>query len=109
MMSEWVEREYKMAIAASKRIVPICLDDTPMPSELSKFHASKDILSLFRSSQAEQARIRGDAHAEVYPPGISYAQEDGRLTAQFNKLILERTAEHFDGIRPALMSALFAP
>lgn len=38
-LSEWVEREWTIAIAMQKRVVPILLDQTPLPVELGQFHA----------------------------------------------------------------------
>ena len=39
LRSEWVGREWSIALAMDKRLVPVLLDDTPMPPELSQFHA----------------------------------------------------------------------
>lgn len=38
-LSEWVEREWSIAISMQKRVVPILLDQTPLPRELGQFHA----------------------------------------------------------------------
>lgn len=38
-LSEWVGREWSIAITMQKRIVPILLDQTPLPTELGQFHA----------------------------------------------------------------------
>lgn len=38
-LSEWVEREWMVAISMQKRVVPILLDQTPLPPELGQFHA----------------------------------------------------------------------
>lgn len=38
-ISEWVEREWMVAISMQKRVVPILLDQTPLPPELGQFHA----------------------------------------------------------------------
>lgn len=38
-LSEWVNREWSIAIAMQKRVVPILLDPTPLPLELGQFHA----------------------------------------------------------------------
>ena len=37
--SEWVGREYNIALMQQKRMVPVLLDSTPLPPELSKYHA----------------------------------------------------------------------
>lgn len=37
--SEWVGKEYTIALAQQKRMVPVLLDDTPLPAELGKYHA----------------------------------------------------------------------
>ena len=39
LLSEWVNREWSIAIAMQKRVVPILLDPTPLPVELGQFHA----------------------------------------------------------------------
>lgn len=36
--SPWVRREWMHAVTCSRRIVPILLDNTPLPSELESFH-----------------------------------------------------------------------
>lgn len=38
-LSEWVSREWTIAISMQKRVVPILLDQTPLPRELGQFHA----------------------------------------------------------------------
>ena len=38
-ISEWVEREWRMAVERGKKIVPTLLDDTPLPQELAAFQA----------------------------------------------------------------------
>lgn len=37
--SEWVGREYSIALTQQKRMVPVLLDSTPLPPELSRYHA----------------------------------------------------------------------
>ena len=37
--SDWVGREYTIALTQQKRLVPVLLDSTPLPPELSKYHA----------------------------------------------------------------------
>ena len=37
--SEWVGREYTIALTQQKRMVPVLLDSTPLPPELSRYHA----------------------------------------------------------------------
>lgn len=37
--SDWVEREWRTALSLGKRIVPMLLDATPLPSELQPLHA----------------------------------------------------------------------
>ncbi|MEZ5536842.1 MAG: TIR domain-containing protein [Thiolinea sp.] len=37
--SEWVGKEYGIALTQKKRLVPVLLDSTPLPPELSKYHA----------------------------------------------------------------------
>ena len=40
-VSDWVEREWRMAVERGKKIVPTLLDDTPLPRELADFQALK--------------------------------------------------------------------
>ncbi len=42
--SEWVNKEYTIALAQQKRMVPVLLDDTPLPPELSRYHALTDFM-----------------------------------------------------------------
>jgi len=44
--SEWVEREWRMALRAGKRIVPMLLDKTPLPAELSRFNGMPELMQL---------------------------------------------------------------
>ena len=44
--SEWVEREWRMALQAGKRIVPMLLDKTPLPTELSRFNGMPELMQL---------------------------------------------------------------
>lgn len=48
--SQWVEREWRTALAAGKSIVPMLLDKTPLPSELAVFNAMPDLMTVLRSS-----------------------------------------------------------
>src|SRR6185369_17054198 len=38
-VSNWVEREWRMALERGKKVVPMLLDDTPLPMELEEFQA----------------------------------------------------------------------
>jgi hypothetical protein len=40
-VSDWVEREWRMAVERGKKIVPTLLDDTPLPRELAGLQALK--------------------------------------------------------------------
>ncbi len=42
--SKWVNKEYTLALAQQKRMVPVLLDDTPLPPELSRYHALTDFM-----------------------------------------------------------------
>ncbi|PID34062.1 MAG: hypothetical protein CR976_02255 [Thiotrichales bacterium] len=42
--SKWVNKEYTIALAQQKRMVPVLLDDTPLPPELSRYHALTDFM-----------------------------------------------------------------
>ena len=44
--SEWVEREWRMALKAGKRIVPMLLDKTPLPAELSRFNGMPELMQF---------------------------------------------------------------
>lgn len=53
--SEWVDREWRYALALGKRIVPTLLDPTPLPAELAEFQAVK----RFRKAGANEAGSEG--------------------------------------------------
>lgn len=53
--SEWVEREWRLALALNKRIIPVLLDPTPLCDELSVFNASTDLLELINLAKAKFA------------------------------------------------------
>jgi len=65
--SEWVEREWRMALQAGKRIVPMLLDKTPLPAELSRFNGMPELMQfLMLVKQPPQA-----AHAPPPSPARS--------------------------------------
>lgn len=43
--SEWVDREWRSALAMGKKIVPTLLDRTPLPAELAEFQAITRLLT----------------------------------------------------------------
>ena len=49
--SDWVNREYLFAIDSGLRVVPVCLDNTPLPNELSKFRALTTLVPLVYESR----------------------------------------------------------
>jgi hypothetical protein len=59
--SEWVEREWRSALEANKQIVPMLLDDTPLPPPLSDFQGVPDMLEMLHSAMrlgAQDGRSR---------------------------------------------------
>ncbi|MEZ5480275.1 MAG: toll/interleukin-1 receptor domain-containing protein [Thiolinea sp.] len=48
--SEWVGKEYLLALSMGKRLVPVLLDGTPLPPELGKFHALTNFMPPARAS-----------------------------------------------------------
>jgi len=54
--SEWVEKEYRMALQGTARIIPIRIDDTPLPLRLQKFQAI-DGRKIFATSKSEKRRV----------------------------------------------------
>jgi len=44
--SDWVKEEYLLAIGSGLRVVPVRLDNTPLPHELSKFQALTTLVPL---------------------------------------------------------------
>lgn len=48
--SEWVEKEWRCALEAKKRIVPMMLDDTPLPPPLGEFHGVPDMIDMLRAA-----------------------------------------------------------
>lgn len=43
--SEWVTKEWEIAVDLGKRLVPVLLDETPMPPALGQFHALTNFMS----------------------------------------------------------------
>jgi len=52
--SEWVRREYQAALAKGCRVVPILLDDTALPPDLSKLQALTDLDRFWKASTARR-------------------------------------------------------
>ena len=49
--SEWVAKEWQLALNNGKRLVPVPIDDTPLPDDLSQFHALMDLKGLLQQSE----------------------------------------------------------
>jgi 1-acyl-sn-glycerol-3-phosphate acyltransferase len=49
--SDWVRREYTLADEKGIPVVPVALDSTPMPTELSKFQGLPELATLLQSVQ----------------------------------------------------------
>ncbi len=59
--SEWVRREYTMALnRAGIPIVPVLLDETPLPAELAKFQALTELGPL-----VERARVLASSRSSL--------------------------------------------
>jgi hypothetical protein len=52
--SEQVKREYSLALSSSTRVVPVLLDDTPLPPELARLHGL-DLRGTIVHGPVEQA------------------------------------------------------
>jgi hypothetical protein len=44
--SKWVNREWVLALNLQKRVVPVSLDDTPLPPELAQLHGLPQLTTL---------------------------------------------------------------
>lgn len=82
--SEWVEREWRSALEAKKRIVPMVLDDTPLPAPLSEFHGVPDLVDMLRA--AMQMTAHGDATRTLPQSVEAGPQTKGRLYAAISAL-----------------------
>jgi len=54
--SSEVEAEYKQAISLNKPIIPICLDSTPLPADLSGFNGL-DLSPFMRSDEGQETEV----------------------------------------------------
>jgi len=56
--SEWVKEEWELALEDGKRLIPVPIDETPLPAALSQFHALTDLIPLLKPvlDQPEQAQ-----------------------------------------------------
>jgi hypothetical protein len=52
-LSEWVRKEWQFALGNGKRLVPVPIDDTPLPKALSQFQAMNDLRDLIVRADAE--------------------------------------------------------
>lgn len=48
--SVWVEREWRCALQAGKRVVPMQLDKTPLPPALAELHGVPDLVDMLRGA-----------------------------------------------------------
>jgi len=53
--SKWVEQEWRCALEAKKRIVPMMLDDTPLPAPLGEFHGVPDMVDMLHAAMGMMA------------------------------------------------------
>jgi hypothetical protein len=56
--SEWVDREWRSALAMGKKIVPTLLDRTPLPAELAEFHAVTRLLTDSAPAASAERSLR---------------------------------------------------
>lgn len=73
--SKWVEQEWQCALEAKKRIVPMMLDDTPLPAPLGEFHGVPDMVDML------QAAMRMTAASAPQPLAPTAARTQRRLLA----------------------------
>lgn len=52
--SRWVAEEYAIAIRHGKRLVPVPIDDTPLPETLARYHALTDLIPLLQQSMGKR-------------------------------------------------------
>jgi TIR domain len=69
--SEWVEREWRSALALGKKIVPTLLDRTPLPVELAEFQAVTRLLRDGAPPAAEPSLGRPPPQPSAAPPGAA--------------------------------------
>jgi hypothetical protein len=48
--SEWVEREWRLALALGKRVVPMLLDATPLPEPLGALQGLPDLMRILQQA-----------------------------------------------------------
>ena len=82
--SKWVEREWRMALQAGKRIVPMLLDKTPLPMELSRFNGMPELMTLLMLVKQPGAPVevfgsgrdatRAPPELAPHPPSASSAE-----------------------------------
>jgi hypothetical protein len=65
--SEWVQQEWQLAIKLGKRIVPITLDETPLPDALSQFQGIPGLKNLLSPYPQEKLELE-IAHAPASSP-----------------------------------------
>ena len=63
--SEWVRREYISAISNGLRVIPVPLDSTPLPAELSVYQALTGLVHLINEARA--ARLRAMLVPQAIP------------------------------------------
>lgn len=71
--SEWVEREWRCALNAGKRIVPMLLDKTPLPPQLAEFHGIPDLVDMLRSAMRLSSNLESALNPPPIPPQPSAA------------------------------------
>jgi hypothetical protein len=54
--SEWVKEEWTLALEDGKRLVPVPIDETPLPEGLSQFQALTDLMPLLNPSLGQMER-----------------------------------------------------
>lgn len=56
--SEWVNREWRLALKLRKCVVPVPLDETPLPAELSQFHGVSKLKAILLKREHSPSNIK---------------------------------------------------
>ena len=70
--STWVEREWRCALQAGKRVVPMQLDKTPLPAPLAALHGVPDLVDMLRDAMQPGPAQHAGSPAVAAPQRIGW-------------------------------------
>jgi len=99
--SEWVTKEWEIAVDLGKRLVPVLLDETPMPPALGQFHALTNFMAAAKPEPVKSLNPK----VKYAVLGIGALSAGVMATILFVPFSQEQMAEAPSASEPTISSA----